>query len=352
MEKILTIVIPTYNRKPKLLRLLKSIESQNCTEDYRIVISDNCSNYSVEEFVNEEFSGDFRNVITVVRRDINAFGDYNITSSFLHAHTTLLWIIGDDDEVLPGSIKKVIEYYHKYPEIPFFKYIMKGAFEFPEDIRMKNVDDLKQCHKKGYLLGGIFFISNNIYNIDIIKPYLSDGLYYSYCKMGQIVPMMHCLIDSEHDVLLCKEPIVRAFPADEDRWNYVRILTALGTFLDINWGDNYKEVKKFFKIISSYFGLGQFLIDNIKMTDKAYRKYVYWKCMNTVFKGPKGILELFALSCYWLERVTHIKFLTGFYVSILNKQKEVQNKFRERAKTDARAAKWFSFLKKHVTLMR
>lgn len=352
MDKILTIAIPTYNRRSKLIRLLKSIEKQEGLESCTLIVSDNNSNYSVSDMLKEEFPMNFANSIEVYRRGINAGADYNITSVFTYARTTLFWIVGDDDELAPGAIRLVIDNYHKYPDIPFFKYVMKGAFSFSENIRMRNVVDLLSCHKKGYLLGGIFFISNNIYNIDLIKPFLSDCLYYSYCSMGQIIPMMHCLVDSDYDVLLCKDPIVMAFPADEDRWNYIKVVTSVGTFLDINWGKKYREVKKFFGIINSYFGLGQFLIDNIKMEDKEYRKYVYWKGMHTVFKRHKGILELFALSCYWLERLTRIKFLTGFYVALLNKQTEIQDKFREKAKTDAKAAKWFYFFKKHVSLLR
>ena len=60
-------------------------------------------------------------------------------------------------------------------------------------------------------------------------------------------------------------------------WNYRKIITSISTTLDINWGNNHKDVKKFFRIISYYFGIGEFLIDNIQITDKSYRNHVYWK---------------------------------------------------------------------------
>lgn len=352
MEKLLTIAIPTYNRKGQLIRLLKSIESQNCIRHYSILISDNCSNYSVVDAIDEAFSGDFRESIEVIRRGVNGGGDYNISSIFAYAKTKLFWIVGDDDELLPGAIEKVIDNYIKNPDIPVFKYAMPAAFKFSEDIRMSNVDDLKDCHKKGYLLGGIIFVSNNVYNIELAKPYLSDCLYYGYCSISQLIPMMHCLIDSQYDVMLCKDLIVKYNAPEGDHWNYRKIITSISTTLDINWGNNHKEVKKFFRIISSYFGFGEFLIDNIQITDKSYRNHVYWKGKNTVFCGGKNILDLFALTCYWLQRITHIEFLTGLYVGLLNKQTALQNKFREKAKTNETAAKWFYFLKKHIRLMK
>ena len=347
-KKILTIAIPTYNRKKQLVRLLKSIESQNCPELFYIIIFDNCSDYSVAEALDEEFTGDFRRTIEVHERQLNGGGDYNISSTFAYFKTTLFWLMGDDDEMTPGSIQKVIDNYNTYPEIPFFKYVMPGAFQFSDNIRLNNVDDLVMCHKKGYLLGGIIYMSNNIYNIDIIKPYLSDCLYYGYCSISQIIPMMHCLIDSDHQVLLCKDYIVKYNAPEGDHWNYLKIVTSLSTFLDINWGNNYKEVQKFFSVVSSYFGIGEFLIDNIKITDKSYRKYIYWKGIHTVFGRRKSLQDLFALSCYWLERWTSIKFLTGVYVGILKKQADIKKSLTEKAKTNASVAKLRNFLKKHI----
>ncbi len=351
-KKILTIAIPTYNRKKQLVRLLKSIESERCPELYSIIISDNCSPYSVEETINEEFAGDFRDTIEVKRREVNGGGDYNISSMFAYCKSKLFWLIGDDDEILPGSIRIVLEYYKEYPEIPVFKYKMPAAFPFDEDIRMRNVDDLIRCHKKGYLLGGIIFMSNNIYNIDLCKPYLNDCLYYGYCSISQLIPMMHCLVDSEYDVLLCKDQIVKYNAPEGDHWNYIKIVTSISTLLDINWGNHHKEIKKFFRVIGCYFGLGHFLIDNINISDISYRNYIYWKGLNTVFKKDKGILGYFALICYWLQRFTTIKFLTGMYVALLKKQTAIQNKFREKAKQNKNAAKWFYFFKKKLPILR
>lgn len=348
MEKILTIAIPTYNRRKQLIRLLKSIESQNNVEACSIVISDNCSDYSVKDSIESEFSGTFRNSITIYSRPINGGGDYNISSMFVYCSTELFWLIGDDDELLPGSIDKVIEKYKTYPDIPFFKYTMEGAIKFCEDIRLKDVDDLISCHKKGYLLGGIIFMSNNIYNVNLVRPYLPDCLYYGYCSVSQIIPMMHCLVDSEYDVLLCKDHIVKYNPPEGDHWNYIKIVTSLSTLLDINWGNNHRKIKKIVEVIGSYFGIGHFLLDNIKIEDKSYRNYIYWKAINTVFARKKNLFDYFAIMCYHLQRYTKISFLTGFYVAMQKKQTNFQNYLREKAKKDKKYAELVVFMKKHM----
>lgn len=352
MEKVLTIAIPTYNRKQQLLRLLRSIEAQNCTELYSVVVSDNNSDYSVEEVINDEFDGVFRETIAVYNRPFNGGGDYNISSSFIHASTKLFWLIGDDDEILPGSIKEVIKKSLEHPDIPFFKFAMTGSEPMDEDIRLRCADDLVRCDKQGYLRGGILFMSNNIYNVELLKPYFSDVLYFGYCSACQIIPMMHCLVDSSFDVLLCKNPIVKYNPPEGEHWNYVKVVTQLSTILDINWGNNHREIKKIFRIICGYFGVGEFLLGIITISDKSYRRYVYWKGMHTVYAGRRGVLDLFAIITYRLEIITHIPFLSKCYYGLFKKQGEIQDKLREKAKTNPRIRRFVFFAKKHMPRLK
>lgn len=352
MEKLLTIAIPTYNRKSQLIRLLKSIELENRIDKYSIVISDNCSDYSVEESINECFSGYFRDNIVIIRRPFNGGADYNISSLFTHAKTKLFWIIGDDDEVVPGAIDLIIDNYIKYSDIPFFKYTMPGSNRISDNIRMKNVDDLINCNRKGYLIGGIIFVSNNVYNVELLKSYFSDCLYYGYCSVSQIIPMMHCLVDSKNDVLLCKDQIVKANPAEGDHWNYVKVVTSLSTILDINWGNNHEEIKKIFDVICGYFGIGEFLLGIMKVQDKSYRNYLYKKGMLTVFDNKKSILDLIALYCYRIETLTHIRFLTGFYSSLYHRQNIIKKQLKDKAKNSANTAKLVKIAKKYMPKLK
>jgi Predicted glycosyltransferases len=351
MEKLLTIAIPTYNRRHQLIRLLKSIETQDCLNQCNIVISDNCSNYSVSDAISEEFSDSFIHLISIYNRFVNTGGNFNISSLFTFSETKLLWIVGDDDELLPGAIKKVIDYHNNYPDIPFFKFAMPASFSLSEDIKLSCVNDLVKCHKKGYLIGSILFVSNNVYNVELIKPFLSDCLYFEYCSIPHILPMIHCLVDSDYDVLLCKDYIVKYNSPDGDHWNRIKVVTSLSTFLDIDWG-KHSEIKKSFRVISEYFGFGVFLMDCMNIPDKSYRNYVYWKGINTVFNRKKNIFEWFALLCYKLELWFHIKFLTGLYNYLLNYQSDLQKKFREKAQKNEIARMLFYWLKRHSPILK
>ena len=45
-DEMLTVLIPTYNRKYQLIRTLDALNKQS-DQDFKIFISDNASNYSV-----------------------------------------------------------------------------------------------------------------------------------------------------------------------------------------------------------------------------------------------------------------------------------------------------------------
>ena len=65
MEKILTIAIPTFNRKEELLKVLKAIESQGYYEYYEIIISNNKSDYNVNEWIEQNFKGTFLKLVMI-----------------------------------------------------------------------------------------------------------------------------------------------------------------------------------------------------------------------------------------------------------------------------------------------
>ncbi len=353
MDKLLTIVIPTYDRREQLLRLLMSIEKQNCIDLYTIVISDNCSNYSIEDTISATFNENFINNIKVVHRPFNAGGDYNIGSLYTLCSKGLMWTIGDDDELREGSINKVVNNYKNHPKIAFFKYSMQESCAPEKNILLSRTDDLVACYKKHYFVAGdLIFLSNNVYNVDYIKEFFPDCLYYCYCSAPHILPMMHCLISSEKDVMLCKEVVVKYNAPEGEHWNFIKIVTSLSTVLDVNWGNRHTDIKRIFRILSAHFGIGQFLQDCMAIEDKSYRKYIYWKGINTVFDRPKNLQDYFAILMYKLENFTHIKFLSGFYQTLYRKQNEIKTHLKEKAKSDPRTARRVAWMKKYMPKLK
>lgn len=352
-HKKLLIAIPTYNRKKQLIRLLKSIEIQRCTELYDIIISDNCSDYSIYEIISETFNKEFVDNIHIVRREFNAGGDRNISSLFSYANKyDLLWTIGDDDEVTANSINDIIFEFEKNPDIAFFKYsILQNSGPKTNQV-LRSVSDLEKSKRAGYCnAGDLIFLSNNVYNVSLLRNYLPDCQYYSYCSVSQILPMMRCLVEESFPVMLCQKAIVKYNPPEGDAWNYVKIATSFGTFADIQWNDNHKDTMKCLNMLSAHFGIGRFLLYCIDMKDKSYRNYVCHKARITIFNRPKSLTDWFAIIAYNAEILLYIPVFSFLYKNLFYFQENMKQKIKDKAKTDPKFEKIKLILKKHLPKM-
>ncbi len=316
MNKFLTIVIPTYNREKQLIRLLKSIERQDAVDKYYIVILNNHSAYNVENSVSNSFSGSFLKNIDIYNRPYNAGGDYNIGSAFLFAKSQYLWIIGDDDEVLDGCLDIIEEDAMKYPEIPYIKYHNLNHSSYSEDIIISNISDFKNSFNKNcFTAGDIIFLSTNIFNLEKAQPYLSLPLYYSYCSVPHILPMLGCLLDEKPFVLSHNE-IVKYYAPDGDHWNLIKITTSLSTFLDISCDKNYNVVQEVFYIITRHFELVEFLGECLKIENRDYRNYIFKKAKSTIYRY-KSFYCHFLFFLYKVEVIFRVKIFS-FHVNYVH----------------------------------
>ena len=111
---ILTIAIPTFNRAGYLELCLKSISEEilNLEECLRglveVYVSDNASSDNTCE-ITSKYQLLNVNEIKVVRNDSNIGADKNIAQCYDSATTEYVWILGDDDLVLPGGLAMVLE---------------------------------------------------------------------------------------------------------------------------------------------------------------------------------------------------------------------------------------------------
>jgi glycosyltransferase involved in cell wall biosynthesis len=104
---LLTIAIPTYNRSRYLARLLESLVPQLESEPrVELIISDNASPDATQETLEEyRLRGlAFRNI----RNQTNVGAEANFVQCFAEATGRYVWIVGDDDMVLPQTIESVL----------------------------------------------------------------------------------------------------------------------------------------------------------------------------------------------------------------------------------------------------
>lgn len=107
----LTIAIPSYNKEKYIDRCLKSVLAE---KDYieEIVLVDNCSTDKTFELAKK-----YEPAIKCVQNSSNLGMSGNFNRCIDLCKTDLLMIFHADDELLPGAVKKYLEFFKKYPEV-------------------------------------------------------------------------------------------------------------------------------------------------------------------------------------------------------------------------------------------
>jgi abequosyltransferase len=109
---LLTIAIPTYNRSASLSLLLDALAPQLAHEPrVELIISDNASTDETPQIV---ASWRERGLLCRSRRNESNIGaDANFIECYEMAGGEYVWIVGDDDIILPGALPEVLNWLEK-----------------------------------------------------------------------------------------------------------------------------------------------------------------------------------------------------------------------------------------------
>ena len=123
IEKLLTIIVPTYNRKDSLATGLDAILPQveahsDCVALY---VSDNCSDDGTEQFI-RELQPKHPGIIQYKRQERNLGAQGNFKDAVKSVTTKYVILFSDDDYVLPGYIDTILKGLVRYPNIGLINY--------------------------------------------------------------------------------------------------------------------------------------------------------------------------------------------------------------------------------------
>lgn len=107
-QKLLSICFPTYNRSECIGEQLKRLSTVDKTVlgDVEIIVSDNCSPDNTKDVILAYLSKlDFQ----YNRNEKNLGPDENYLYCFSHASGKYVWLVGDDDYLIPDNLHVVIE---------------------------------------------------------------------------------------------------------------------------------------------------------------------------------------------------------------------------------------------------
>src|SRR5579875_1824981 len=109
---LLTMCIPTWNRAEELRLLLEVLTPQLMqAPDVELLISDNHSTDHTPAVVEQAIANGLR--CRYVRNAENIGADANFLQCYRMAEGKHVWIFGDDDVLLPGSLLFVLKLLHR-----------------------------------------------------------------------------------------------------------------------------------------------------------------------------------------------------------------------------------------------
>ena len=178
---LLSICIPTYNRRQYLQECLDSIITQDefNIQEIEIVISDNASTDDTTILV-QEYTGKYPNII-YHRNTENIGADRNVIKVLWYWSGRFLWLLSDDDIILPWRFRFVVHELRKYRnvwDIGFFQvnFTVLGAtinsyeivnflWNFPQ---VNYYDDIHTLYKSyRYRHNGLSYLSIDIFSNEI-----------------------------------------------------------------------------------------------------------------------------------------------------------------------------------------
>ena len=139
METLLSLCIPTYNRAALLSQSLQAILSQitpQMADTVEVVVLDNASPDDTPQVVQQAMA-DFPWVtLRSVRHSQNIGCDANFTTAHNHAHGKFVYLLSDDDALLPGAVAKLLDLIAQRPDVDAFALNVRefrGSPDEPEE---------------------------------------------------------------------------------------------------------------------------------------------------------------------------------------------------------------------------
>ena len=109
MNKLLTIAIPTYNRKNLLKRALDSVLMQMDSR-VEIIVSDNASDDGTKEMMEQDYPQ-----VRYSRNEKNVGGEANFLKCCNLVNGKYFILFGSDDVLIENSLKKILDFLEKNP---------------------------------------------------------------------------------------------------------------------------------------------------------------------------------------------------------------------------------------------
>ncbi len=207
---ILTIAIPTFNRRHLLERTLQSLAPLSDISKVQIVVIDNCSNDGTWEWLSRKKD---KLGITIEQNTVNLGIEGNIIQALLHAKGDYVWLLSDHMNVNVPEVITFIEKIEAGLEFTFgYARIAEYASILPESyipIKLKKLDQNS--------LGEIIFFVGNISAFIVNRNYLSQYARTVFRFSSYSYPQLGVFVHADKNATFVELPTVSNFVSNKTK---------------------------------------------------------------------------------------------------------------------------------------
>ncbi|UZX54513.1 glycosyltransferase [Yersinia ruckeri] len=196
----LTIAIPTYNRVDKLKKQIDRLLPQMNEFDV-LLISDNAT----PGFSSLDLDYFNDNRLFFCQNNENIGITANIVKCFEKTSTDWMWLLSDDDEVLPDALD-IIRRYISDDKCDFVNFTTDLCVNNQEDIICDDFDMYLSGIKNNF--GNHLLISNNLYRMTMIRPCMKFLYWGCFVNAPHLAPVYYSIENDCAKITLSKSRVV------------------------------------------------------------------------------------------------------------------------------------------------
>jgi len=185
----LTIGIPTFDRPQRLAESVGRLLPQLGPDDVLLVL-DNASRIPAAEVVAPLLANFPGSTVRIVRHRVNLGGAANILRVVEEAdEDAWLWLLGDDDDVLPDAVARVRRTIAVHPDVMFIN--------FAADNHVRSGDRVTTGLSE-FIAGidswsNLNFMSVDVLKVEAVKPELRRGYHFAYSMSPHVAMVMSAI---------------------------------------------------------------------------------------------------------------------------------------------------------------
>lgn len=297
----LNIAIPTYNRNETLKETIQHLLPQ-ITSDCRLVISDNHSLVPVEETLAPVLKNYPHIDLQIFRNKFNIGGTANILRCFEYCDSGWVWILGDDDIVLPDAIKSIFNEISCHESAVYMNFSSTDLIRNnlrPTTFETCGLDDFADRMDLAHHLN---FMSCSVWRVEAVVQNLSIAYHYAY-SMTHTFALLISSIGDKGVCLFSSTPLIDVATIAEvgSRWSYIDFTLGWNSVLEMQMPGTVRR-KLASKMLAwhSPENVSAFFILGATKDEKIDRKFLYNVISNRLLVYKKGVLNKLRFLIYKL----------------------------------------------------